>query len=322
MAAFNAINLRSKDLGEVTAQVATVFCPHRIVLGRKESLVSEAGLKVDCFGSLSRVDLWYAAAVQISPDPFKDFYLITTATSGQAAIRRARQEVQLRTGATVALSPTGQHLMEFDEQFRQRSVRVPRKDLHRLFALWTGRPVDSAIDFSLRPLDRTTAAQWDQAINLLSGDRAAAPLPPLALARLTEFALALLIEGHPHSQTDALTPERTAQPGLLRRAREFIHAHLEDPIGLSDIAEAAGCSIRSLQSAFRLALNTTPHTYLTDQRLDRAHAALCCPGPSTTVANVAIDHGFSNLGRFSAAFCVRFGEQPATLLRQSRRNKV
>jgi AraC-like DNA-binding protein len=55
-------------------------------------------------------------------------------------------------------------------------------------------------------------------------------------------------------------------------------------------------------------------------------AALCCDEPhirlqqsdssTTTVASVAYQWGFTNLGRFAAAHAARYGELPAATLRQ------
>jgi transcriptional regulator GlxA family with amidase domain len=52
--------------------------------------------------------------------------------------------------------------------------------------------------------------------------------------------------------------------------------------------------------------------------LRRAHQTLLESDPSTvTVASVAYDWGFTNLGRFAAAHAARYREPPVQTLRRS-----
>lgn len=62
----------------------------------------------------------------------------------------------------------------------------------------------------------------------------------------------------------------------------------------------------------------SPMSYLREVRLRRAHQTLLASDPSVvTVASVAFDWGFTNLGRFAAAHAGRYNEQPAKTLRRS-----
>jgi transcriptional regulator GlxA family with amidase domain len=59
-------------------------------------------------------------------------------------------------------------------------------------------------------------------------------------------------------------------------------------------------------------------TYLREVRLRRAHETLRRSDPSVvTVASVAYDWAFTNLGRFAAAYAERYGELPSDTLRRS-----
>ncbi|WP_413784026.1 helix-turn-helix domain-containing protein [Rathayibacter tanaceti] len=61
----------------------------------------------------------------------------------------------------------------------------------------------------------------------------------------------------------------------------------------------------------------SPSVYLRDVRLDRARSDLVAGDPcSTTVAAVAREWGFGNLGRFASAYQVRFDEKPSHTLRR------
>ena len=105
-----------------------------------------------------------------------------------------------------------------------------------------------------------------------------------------------------HSHRDALSENgpRIA-PRAIRMAIDLIEAEAHLPLTLSSIAARCRVSVRSLQQGFKSHLGTSPMSYLRDVRMRRAHQALLDSDPSAvTVASVAHDWGFTNLGRFAA----------------------
>lgn len=109
-----------------------------------------------------------------------------------------------------------------------------------------------------------------------------------------------------------------AAPLRIRRAIDYVNAHLCDDMRLAEIAAAAGCSLRLLQLAFREHLATTISGYILRLRLSKAHACLTRPQPGDSVTSVALACGFSHLGQFALAYRERYGERPSTTLRDAR----
>ena len=122
-----------------------------------------------------------------------------------------------------------------------------------------------------------------------------------------------------HSHRDALMGrERSLTPRAIRRAVDVIEAEAQLPLTLSSIAARSQVSVRSLQQGFKRHLGMSPMSYLREVRLRRAHQTLLESDPSiVTVASVAYDWGFTNLGRFAAAHAARYREPPAKTLRRT-----
>jgi AraC-like DNA-binding protein len=122
-----------------------------------------------------------------------------------------------------------------------------------------------------------------------------------------------------HSLRNALAgKEHSLAPRAIRTAVDVIEAEAHLPLTLSTIAARSQVSARSLQQGFKRHLGTSPMSYLREVRLRRAHQALLESDPSAvTVASVAYDWGFTNLGRFAAAHAARYREQPAKTLRRT-----
>ena len=261
------------------------------------------------------VDLAYGSPVTIVPEPYDDFYLVTTTLEGTGTVSSGHREVEYAPNRTVITSPGKHYCFRFDSSFRQRSVRIERRRLHRFLSDVTGTPLNTPIDFALQPFTQELNDRWNGALALLDGKYGSAGLSPRALRQLQELLMIMIIEAHPHDKcTIAREPHRIA-PRKVRLAEDFIHAHACERIAMSDIAAAAGCSIRSLQSTFRAVHETTPTAYLRNVRLDRAYEALVNSSDEETVTHVALSNGFSHLGRFCAAFAKRFGEKPESVLK-------
>ncbi|WP_298951820.1 helix-turn-helix transcriptional regulator [uncultured Methylobacterium sp.] len=102
----------------------------------------------------------------------------------------------------------------------------------------------------------------------------------------------------------------------LGRALDFIDGHLSRPLRLSDIASAAGISVRSLQLSFQAELGRTPTQVIAERRLDAAHRDLA-GGSDDAVGAVARRWGFSHMGDFGRRYRERFGCTPT----QTRRGR-
>ena len=124
----------------------------------------------------------------------------------------------------------------------------------------------------------------------------------------------------PHNQSEKLNEDRRSQvaPGLVRRAEEYMRAHLKEAISIIDLLGICDCSRSMLFAAFRNARGYTPMEFLTEQRLQGAREKLLKPHPVASVSSIALDCGFMNLGRFSQVYRRRFGERPSDTLRKGR----
>jgi AraC-like DNA-binding protein len=104
----------------------------------------------------------------------------------------------------------------------------------------------------------------------------------------------------------------------VRRAEEIMRARIDEPLSVADLAQELGLSLRSLQLAFHSVHGEGPRARLTRMRLDVARAALLAAEPPRQVTTVALDCGFTHLGRFAEAYQRAFGERPSETLARRR----
>jgi len=126
----------------------------------------------------------------------------------------------------------------------------------------------------------------------------------------------LLAIDHPHREAVA-AGARQAPPRAICVAIDIIEGQAHLPTTVSSLAARSHLSVRTLQQGFRSHLGVSPMEYLREVRLRRAHQTLRASDPSeVTVASVAYQWGFTNLGRFAAAHSERYGEAPSVTLHQ------
>jgi AraC family ethanolamine operon transcriptional activator len=89
-------------------------------------------------------------------------------------------------------------------------------------------------------------------------------------------------------------------------------------VQVEDVCQALGVSRRTLYRAFHDLLDVSPKAYLRLRNMSFARARLLdAADRPTTVTQVALDHGFWELGRFSGAYRTMFGESPSETLRRA-----
>lgn len=117
----------------------------------------------------------------------------------------------------------------------------------------------------------------------------------------------------------ALEPTASSRrrDGILTRFEEFLETSPDRALYLTEICAAIGVAERTLRASCEEHLGMGPIRYLTLRRMHLVRRALLRSDPSkATVTQIATDHGFWELGRFSVAYHTLFGEPPSETLRR------
>src|SRR3954462_10286172 len=94
----------------------------------------------------------------------------------------------------------------------------------------------------------------------------------------------------------------------LLRAKDLADAWYSEPLGVDDLAAAAGLSRAHFSREFRRAFGDSPHAYLLTRRLERAAALLRTTDHS--VAEICMSVGLQSVGSFTTSFKRMFGQSP------------
>jgi AraC-like DNA-binding protein len=108
---------------------------------------------------------------------------------------------------------------------------------------------------------------------------------------------------------------------IVARFEGLLEANPDRPLYLPEICAAIGVAERTLRACCEEHLGMGPIRYLTLRRMHLVRRALLYAEPSkATVTHIVTDHGFWELGRFSVAYRMLFGESPSETLRRPAEN--
>jgi AraC-like DNA-binding protein len=124
--------------------------------------------------------------------------------------------------------------------------------------------------------------------------------------------LSVHLAGNPNVQF--ISPSSRAR---VRAMKAWIDRHFKEPISLEELCNALRMSKRSLQYLCMAGFGMTPMEVVQWRRLAAVRRALERAGPDTTVTDMALNNGFTHLGRFSLMYREVYGELPSATLARS-----
>lgn len=122
----------------------------------------------------------------------------------------------------------------------------------------------------------------------------------LYIESLTQ-ALIIHLLRHYSEVAQIVTPEnRSLTSNQLQQAIDYIHAHLDLDLSLSQIAKVINISPTYFASLFKRATGNSPHQYVIQQRVERAKLMLS--KTDMAIADIALQVGFSSQSHLTQQF--------------------
>jgi AraC family transcriptional regulator len=124
----------------------------------------------------------------------------------------------------------------------------------------------------------------------------------LAIALLSRLVSRFSISGFDEPE------RRICLDARLRRAIDFINAHIADDLRLATMSAVAGLSPYHFSHLFTAAIGMPPHRYLLKQRIEQAKQRLLFGRES--ILAIALDCGFKDASHFARVFARETGLSP------------
>jgi AraC-like DNA-binding protein len=184
----------------------------------------------------------------------------------------------------------------------------------------TGQSMISPLVSRILRLSRPQAARFQhlfkQACHLAESGQRLIEHPEIARA-LEQDLIYAVVHCLADNEADDGSRARHHHAALMVRFEETLGKHIDRKIGMTRLCAEVGAAGRTLRMCCSEFLGVSPSRYLLLRRLNKARAALRRADPSkASVAEVARNHHFLELGRFSVTYRTTFGELPSVTLQR------
>lgn len=130
-------------------------------------------------------------------------------------------------------------------------------------------------------------------------------------AMVSEMCLRTVMPGLDPEQRSSLAALMSSRNPVLIATVTLMNRHLDAPLSMDELAEAAGYSRRHMERLFHLAVGKTPGEFYRGLRLDRGRNLLS--STELSLQEIATATGFASVSHFSKSFRARFGTAPTKL---------
>lgn len=292
----------SADLDETRELISQVMQPHSLV--PQGNVHGRSHMDFVRVGRLGIGTIHFGGAIQVDVEAVDGYFLMMFCVAGHAEVLAAGRKIVVDDQRVVIRAPGESFSALLSPDCEQLIMRIDPASLTDDTASLIG--AETSVSLASGPM-----RAWKEQLKLVasSGDLLNTAAHNPTVGAHVESLLIGLLCGY-ESQRGG-SPPPTIAPQFVRRAEEFMAANLSAPIQLPEIAGAAGVPVRTLSEGFLRFRHTSPINLLRQMRLDRARQIIRESTAELRVATIALDCGFTHLGRFAQGYRERFGELPS-----------
>jgi AraC-like DNA-binding protein len=298
----------SNDLDETRDLISRVMQPHQLEpsgRGRARSYMDFVKL-----GGLGLGAISFGSAMHVDVGAVDGYYLLMFCLKGQADVRTLNTTLGVDRNNAVLCAPGQPFDARLSPDCEQFVLRIDAASFEKSLG------VDAIPLAPHVPIDNPALRAWLQQLRALTSSPAlleSARSNAGIAGHMEHLLIDLLADALP---APLVIEHKAAVPAFVKRAEEFMRAHVGDALQLDEISRVAGVSPRTLRERFHSVHGVSPMQYLRDARMQHAREALLQAGPQAKVADIALACGFFHLGRFSVSYAKAFGEMPSDTLRR------
>ena len=260
---------------------------------------------------LSRIS--YGNHVRVKTPALDDIYHFQVVTRGECRWRHNGESLRVRRGQALMVNPDEVIDLEYTQECEKVIIKVPApimKSVCRTGGSLGGQlvrfdrlPIDMRFCPSLTNLLDAVFSEFEESGDSNSG--------AISLS-YREIVLKKLLRVFPNNW-NASDSVQSVSPSM-ERIIQYIEENVKEDIELDTLSQISNMSIRSIYNAFSRVFSTTPKSYVKLVKLRSLRSDLL-QGQCRNITEVALDYGFSHLGRFSSDYRKRFGELPSETMR-------
>ncbi len=264
-------------------------------------------------GCLDLCRLSYGAQARVVSEGLPGTYHVQFILRGHCLYQVHRDQLSLSAGHMLLINPDEPIDLTYSGDCEKFIVKVPTSMLDDACAEHRWLRPREAVRFSQTPYRFEELDSLLYLLNLLCQEAESGTATPQMLQHYNRVVTSKLLTMLKHNVSLGTPASHSVS---FERLVQYIDEHIRRDITAEELARYAHLSLRSLYLLFEKNARMTPKAFIRQHKLQHVHAALTQPGPrATNVTAVALDYGFTHLGRFSQAYQAAFGVLPSEALK-------
>lgn len=264
-------------------------------------------------GSLDLCRLSYGAQARIVSEGLPDIYHVQFILRGHCHYALYRDTVSLSAGHVLLINPDEPIDLTYSEDCEKFIVRVPSTLFNEACIEHRWFKPNESIKFNQTPYKFEEIDSLLYLLKLLCEEAESGAATPQMLQHYNRVVASKLMTMFKHN-VPLETP--TLQSVSFERLVQYIEDNIKRDISAEELAMYSHLSLRSLYMLFEKNAKTTPKNFIRQKKLEQVYATLMDPGSRmANVTAVALDYGFTHLGRFSEFYKATFGILPSESLK-------
>jgi AraC-type DNA-binding domain-containing proteins len=267
------------------------------------------------FAGLGLSSISYGDRVNVRCLESREIYHFQLVTRGECRWRLQGKNVRLLAGQALMVNPDDQVSLTYSADCEKIIVTVPQAMINEMCLGQTGSLPRGGVKFSSDVIDLNESSCL---LRLLDALLAEANDSELGLEQLQRPYREILIRKL-LQQFNSNVPTGRDLPANDRglfHLLAYIEAHIRDDLSVEELAQVGNVSVRTVYNLFAKSFNVTPKLFIKQAKLKSLREELVSGKAVRNVTEVALNYGFTHLGRFSADYRKMFGELPSETLRR------
>ncbi|WP_116473624.1 AraC family transcriptional regulator [Zobellella maritima] len=307
---FLAIELSS--IGSARDWMGRICGPHNLEISRPQDLLFRhqgASLGQISFGVIE-----YSTPAHVKTQDLLHSYSISLPLTGSQYIEHKKNRIESNAQTGLIVSPGNPVSLTLGADCRKQLVRISRTAVEQKLASLLHRDISAPIIFDPGIRLNEGMGDWWSTVATLQGmlkNQSSLFDFPDVWSSFQDTLITGLLYAQPHNYSRELEDRQLNRPTYLTELESMMKAHLDQALSVNDFEKAAGVSREKLYRDFRTFYDCSPMAYFRNLRFQQVRIRLQQAAANESVSSIAMDCGFTQLGRFAKEYQQRFGELPS-----------
>jgi len=313
----NAVIFDQAHPMEVSEYVNRHVGHHQLEFADRGHQSSLSRLRYRDFAGLGLSSISYGNQVDVRCPELQGIYHFQVVTRGECCWTFPDEKLRLSRGQALMMNPGEQIDLTYSADCEKVIVKVP-EELIRDGCLDRADHVSSSgVRFERRVIELEQSLGFMRLLDalLLEANETEVDLSHLQLP-YRDILIGKLLQ---QFENNAAADERQhLHDRSFTQLLSYIEANIRQDISVEELAQIGNVSVRTVYNLFARYFNVTPKLFIKQTKLKSLREELTGSRAVRNVTEVALDYGFTHLGRFSSDYRKMFGELPSETLRRCR----